>query len=113
MATKISSTVVLLSAMENGQEADLFALLTAKEELTTRDGKPYFKVAFRDADRSVSFPVWNDSSWAEDCRKNWMPGTYYKLRAVYRETNYGPQLEIRKIRATTDADRAEGFDPQQ
>ena len=37
--------------MIHGQEADLFVLMTAKEELTTRDGKPYFKVGFRDAPR--------------------------------------------------------------
>ncbi len=49
-----SMPVVPLSEMVNGQEADLFALLTSKEELTTRDGKPYSKVGFRDADREVS-----------------------------------------------------------
>ena len=32
-------------------------------------------------------------------------------RACYRETNYGPQLEIRKIRRATEADRADGFEP--
>ncbi len=48
------SAVVTLCEMSAGQEGDLFALMTAKEELTTRDGKPYFKVAFRDAKREVS-----------------------------------------------------------
>ncbi|HWA98825.1 MAG TPA: HD domain-containing protein [Pirellulales bacterium] len=110
MGTKVVQ-VVTLAEMINGQEADLFALLTSKEELTTRDGKPYFKVGFRDAGRHVQFPVWNDSTWADDCRSRWVPGCYYKLRAVYRETNYGPQLEIRKIREVCDADTAEGFDP--
>lgn len=105
------NAIVALSEMKNGQEADLFALLTAKEELLTRDGKPYHKVTFRDLRREVSFPIWADSPWAEDCRRQWMPGACYKLRAVYRETNYGPQLEIRKIRETSDSDRAEGYDP--
>jgi 3'-5' exoribonuclease len=108
-----TSTIVPLSAMENGQEGDLFALLVSKEELTTRDGKPYYKVSFRDAGRVVAFPIWNDSAFAEDCKKNWNPGTFYKLRAVYRESNYGPQLEIRKIRAVIDGDEADGFDPTQ
>ena len=36
---------------------------------------------------------------------------FYKLRAVYQETNFGPQLEIRKIREVVDADAADGFDP--
>jgi 3'-5' exoribonuclease len=38
-------------------------------------------------------------------------GDFYKLRAAYRETNYGPQLEIRRIRPTNDEDAADGFDP--
>lgn len=102
---------VTLSELTNGQEADFFALLTAKEELTTREGKPYFKVTFRDFQREVSFPVWNDSPWGPDCRKAWNAGSFYKLRATYRESNFGPQLDIRKIREVVDADAADGFDP--
>jgi len=100
-----------LSEMTSGQEADLFVLMTAKDELTTRDGKPYHKVAFRDHAREVSFPVWHDSPWAVDCREQWQPGGFYKVRAVYRDTNYGPQLEIRKIRPVCEADGADGFSP--
>lgn len=106
-----SLTIVPLSEMQNGQEADLFALLSAKEELTTRDGKPYFRVTFRDQRREVSFPIWADSPWAVDCRDKWTAGAHYKLRATYKETNYGPQLEIRKIRAVVEADAQDGFDP--
>jgi len=94
-----------------GQEADLFLLMTAKEQLTTRDGKPYFRVAFRDATREVQFPVWDNSPWAAECRDRWQPGQFYKIRAVYRETNFGPQLDIRRIRETIAADAADGFDP--
>ncbi len=100
-----SLTIVPLAEMQNGQEADLFVLLSAKEELTTRDGKPYFRVAFQDGRREVSFPIWQDSPWAVDCRDKWSAGTHYKLRATYRETNYGPQLEIRKIRPVVEADQ--------
>ena len=103
--------IVALADLENGQECDLFALLSAKEELKTRDGKPYFRVTFRDARRELSFPIWNDAPWSDDCRRHWVAGVFYKLRAVYRETTYGPQLEIRKIRETTEADAADGFDP--
>jgi 3'-5' exoribonuclease len=103
--------IVMLSEMTNGQEADVFVLLTAKEELTTRDGKPYFRVAFRDHAREVSFPIWNDSAWGADCKQGWQVGNYYKVRAVYRESNYGPQLELRKIRPVTEADEADGFSP--
>lgn len=109
MATR-TVPVVALSEMLPGQEADLFALLSTKQELLTREGKKYHRVAFRDAQREVSFPIWTDSIWADDCQRQWTPGLFYKLRAIYRESNYGPQLEILKIRETTEADRADGFD---
>ncbi len=104
-------SIVALSEMSHGQEADVFVLMTAKEELTTRDGKPYFKVGFRDHAREVNFPIWHDSPWGADCREAWQPGTFYKLRAVYRDTNYGPQLDLRKIREVCKADSADGFAP--
>jgi 3'-5' exoribonuclease len=98
--------------MAHEDEGDLFVLLTAKEELTTREGKPYVKVTFRDARREVSFPIWDNSPLAADCRQRWTPGAFYKVRAMYRETSYGPQLEIRKIREVVEADAADGFDPR-
>ena len=103
--------ILTLSEMAPDQEADVFVLMTSKEELTTRTGKPYFKVGFRDGTREVSFPIWDNSPWAVECRDGWTPGVFYKLRAVYRESNYGPQLDVRKIREVTDADAADGFDP--
>jgi 3'-5' exoribonuclease len=110
MSTK-SMPLVPLGDLENGQEADFFALLTLKEELRTKDGKPYWRVGFRDAKRETSFPIWADAPLADECRKHWAVGVFYKLRAVYRETSYGPQLDIRKIRETVEADAADGFDP--
>jgi 3'-5' exoribonuclease len=106
-----SIPVTPLSEMTVGQLADTFALLSEKQELKTRDGKPYWRVVFRDAAREVAFPIWQDATWAEDCRDSWTPGLFYKIRAEYRETTYGPQLDIHKIRETTDADAADGFDP--
>ncbi|HMO84498.1 MAG TPA: hypothetical protein PKC18_06205, partial [Lacipirellulaceae bacterium] len=50
-----SPSVARLCELAHGQEADFFALLAAKETQTTKDGKPYFRVAFRDAAREVSF----------------------------------------------------------
>ena len=85
--------------------------MTAKEQLTTRDGKPYFRVSFRDARREVSFPIWGDSPLAVDCRDAWQPGTHYKIRGIYRETDYGPQLDIRRIREVGEDDVADGFSP--
>jgi 3'-5' exoribonuclease len=100
-----------LDEMIPGQEADVFLLLTAKEELTTKTNKPYQKVTFRGGAREVSFPIWEDSPWSADCRAAWKPGVFYKVRAIYRETNYGPQLDIHKIREVVEADAADGFDP--
>jgi 3'-5' exoribonuclease len=103
--------VVPLHELTDGQVADFFALLSEKQELTTRDGKPYFRVAFRDARRHVGFPIWSDSPLAEPCRNDWAPGRFYKLRAILRNSNFGPQLEIMKIRPVEDSDATDGFDP--
>ena len=103
--------ILALSAMLPGQEADMFVLMTSKEQLTTREGKPYYRVGFRDGGREVAFSIWDNSPWAAECRDTWAPGSFYKVRAVYRETNYGPQLDIRKIRAVCEADAADGFNP--
>jgi 3'-5' exoribonuclease len=103
--------ILKLSELIVGQEADCFALLSIKEELTTREGKPFWKVGFRDAGREITSPIWDNSPWAADCRQHWAPGVFYKLRAVYRESNFGPQLDIRRIREVVEADAADGFDP--
>ncbi len=103
--------LVPLAEMVAGQEADAFVLLSAKAEGTTRDGKPFFRVSFRDATREVTVPVWQDSAFHDACRDQWQAGQYYKVRAVYSESKYGPQLDIRKIRPVTPEDQADGFDP--
>lgn len=103
--------VVALSDMVDGQEGDLFVLMTKKETASDRNGKAYFRVAFRDKGREVNFPLWENSPWTVDCRDRWAPGLFFKLRAVYRETNYGPQLDIQRIREVNDADAEDGFDP--
>jgi 3'-5' exoribonuclease len=104
-------SITQLSSLAPDQEGEFFALLSAKEELTTRDGKPYFRVSFRDAAREVSFPIWSDAPWFASCRDEWTPGAFYKARAFYRETKYGPQLDLRAIREATEDDRTAGFDP--
>jgi 3'-5' exoribonuclease len=108
----LSVTIVALSELTDGQEGEFFALLSEKQELKTRDGKPYYRVTFRDKARDVSFPIWSDSPLAVSCRDEWAPGQFYKLRATLRQSNYGLQLDIKKIRAAVDGDRKDGFDPQ-
>jgi 3'-5' exoribonuclease len=102
--------LIPLSEMIEGQEADMFVLLAAKTEGTTRDGKPFYRVTFRDAGREVSFPIWRDSAYFDACRDQWQPGQFYKVRAIYSETKYGPQLDIRKLRPIAPEDKADGFD---
>ena len=109
MATR-SIPVIPLSQVLEGQEADMFVLLSAKSEGTTREGKPFWRVTFRDAGREVSFPIWNDSAFSEACKCEWKVGACYKVRAVLTETKFGPQLDIRKIRPVTPEDKSEGFD---
>src|SRR5688572_23579711 len=108
MATRQIPLVSFVDLVD-GQEADLFALLSAKSEAVTRDGKPYWRISFRDAGREVSFPIWNDSAFSDACRQ-WQVGEYYKLRTIYCETKFGPQLDIKKIRPVTPEDKADGFD---
>jgi 3'-5' exoribonuclease len=40
-----------------------------------------------------------------------LPGQYFKMRAVLRQSKFGPQLEIKKIRVVEDSDHNDGFDP--
>jgi 3'-5' exoribonuclease len=105
------AVIVPLSELADGQEADFFAVLSEKQELTTRDGKPYFRVSFRDAKREVGLPIWSDSPLAAPCRNEWTVGEFYKLRGSVEQSKFGPQLEIRKIRPVEPSDRDEGFDP--
>src|SRR5687767_4896099 len=100
-----------LSDLVPGQRADFFALLVDRVPGITQQGKPYFQCRFRDARRAVTLMVWSDDRWFESAEQDWQPGQFYKLRAVYSEhERWGPQIELVKIRAVNDADRADGFD---
>lgn len=103
--------LMLLSEMEPGQFADSFVLLVSKEKATTRDGKPYFRVLFRDHTITATAMIWSDTPWFEDCESQWTEGEFYKVRARYDENKYGSQLDIDRIRAVIDDDAADGFDP--
>lgn len=102
--------VIALSDLEEGEVGDFFALLTSKEELTTRDGKPYFRAKLRDARREAALYVWSDSPFFVDAA-TWEPGEFFKLRGAFRDTTFGPQIEAQRVRPVTDSDRADGFDP--
>ena len=99
-----------LTDLKPGAQADCFVLLSAKDRATTRDGKPYYRVTFRDAGRSAVAMVWSDSPWFEGCDGSWKVGSCYKLRCRYVESSYGPQLELERLRPVEEADRRDGFD---
>ncbi|MEM9703722.1 MAG: HD domain-containing protein, partial [Planctomycetota bacterium] len=103
-------TVSKLSELTPGQTADVFALLVAKKQDVTRNGKPYFKCTFRDADREVDAMVWSDSECFADCEANWSKGDSFKIRGKYDEGSYGPQISLDKVRPVRPEDREAGFD---
>ncbi len=109
METK--SRVIRLCELEAGRSGDCFVLLAAKDMAKTRDGKPYYRVSFRDAVRTATAMVWSDSNWFSECDEKWQVGAFYKVRCRYSETSYGPQLDIDRIRDVVEDDCTEGFDP--
>ena len=102
--------VMRLSDLQPGQQADCFVLLAALDRGSTRDGKPYFRATFRDNRRSATAMVWHDGAFYADCGHAWKTGRFYKVRGKYVESQYGPQIELDKIREVTPADERDGFD---
>ena len=109
----MTTGVVRLCELQPEQSSDCFAMLSEKDRSKTRDGKPYYRVTFRDAVRSATAMIWSDSAWFADCRQNWQVGCFYKLRCRYSETQYGPQVELDRVREVIDSDRDDGFDPSE
>ena len=103
--------VLKLSEMEPGQVGDCFALLASRQRALTRDGKPYFRVEFRDARRTATAMIWSDSGHFADCEAKWQVGGFYKLRCKYLENQYGPQVDLDRVREVQPEDAADGFDP--
>ena len=100
-----------LSDFQPGQAGDCFVLLVSKTRSSTRDGKPYYRVVFRDPGRTATAMIWSDGALFADCEHGWEPGKFYKLRCRYTENQYGPQVDVDRIREATDDDTADGFDP--
>ncbi len=103
--------LVRISELDAGQMGDCFALLASRERSTTRDGKPYFRASFRDTARTVTAMIWSDSPCFSDCETLWKVGGFYKLQCHFHESQYGPQIEIDRIREVEQADESDGFNP--
>jgi 3'-5' exoribonuclease len=100
-----------LSLLKPGQTADFFALLSEKTKRSTKDGKPYYAMKFRDRLRVVSAPVWENAPYFHQC-EGWSVGQIFKIRGAYQEhKQFGPQVEIANIRLATVDDQEDGYDP--
>jgi 3'-5' exoribonuclease len=106
-----NDSISALSSLEPNDVGTCFVLLVSKDKAATRDGKPFYRVAFRDRSRTATVMVWSDSTWFDNCDQIWQPGGYYKIRCLYQETQYGSQLELEQIREVNDEDLNEGFNP--
>src|SRR5688500_4105121 len=96
--------VLRLHELKPGQTADVFALLAEKSRNTTRDGKPFYSCRFKDRRRTVGCVVWADAPLFAECEAGWQVGTIYKVRGTFNEhERYGPQIELRQVRAAQDA----------
>lgn len=104
-------SIVALSDLASGEQGDCFVLLASKDKSQTRDGKPYYRVNFRDCKRTATSMIWSDTGWFADCENKWSVGEFYKVRCSYSENQYGPQIEIDRIRIVEAADRTQGFSP--
>lgn len=103
---------VPLHQMQPGQLGDFFAILCERVRKTTRDGKPYYALKFRDRHRCVSVPIWDNSPQFLACDQEWEIGRHFKIRAIYQEhERYGPQIEIHNIRFAGPEDSNDGYDP--
>lgn len=105
------ATVKQLGELQHGQSADFFAQLIKKDSATTRQGRPFFAVEFRDNRRNATSAIWEGSSHELACRDEWKVGQFYKIRGTFQETAYGAKIEILRIRAVEEADTDSGFNP--
>lgn len=99
-----------LSELTQGNLADCYVQLVAKEKKTTKDGKPFFKLVFRDNKKTLSSIIWSDNPLYSECENNLFPGKFYKIRVVLKlNVSFGYQLELRQIRETNAEDAQNGF----
>lgn len=103
-------SVVRLSDLQSGQDAECFAALVKKVPGTTHKGERYLKCYFRDRRTTVEAPLWADSRFLKQA-EGWPDGNAYRLR-VHAEVKprYGMQIEILDIRPAGPEDEPDGYD---
>src|SRR5579871_2764035 len=105
----MGAAITPLSEIAPGEQGDCYVLLASKERANTRDGKPYYRVSFRDPGRTATAMIWSDTTWFADCEAKWQIGSCYKIRCQYFENQYGPQVELERIRPVDETDAGQGF----
>ena len=106
---KAKPAIVPLHQLTPHQPADFFALLAEKTRKTTRDGRAFFELKFRDLRRTVAVAVWPETDLFARCESELPVGGFYKLRGTFGESKYGPQVEVVQLREVRDTDAADGF----
>jgi len=100
-----------LSELEPGEIADCFVQVAEKQAQTTRGGDPYFRLMLKDRWRRVPAMVWKNSPVFQFVSEEVQSAQILKVRCQYNDTSqYGPQVELAKMRHTTSKDEAEGLD---
>lgn len=102
-------SILSLAQLKSDELGDCFVQLVSREKRTTKTGKPFFKVHFRDSQTTLVSTIWSDSFLFYDCENKWQDGSFYKIRARVATTKYGPNLVIEQIRIVTPADKEDGF----
>lgn len=106
----VGTEVVPLGSLQDGQEADCFAVLVKRVRGTTYKGDPFIKCIFRDKYTSVEAPLWSDHRFHQPSL-SWIDGVAYRLR-VKAEINpkFGLQVNPLSIRpAGGTEDEADGY----
>jgi 3'-5' exoribonuclease len=104
------TAVVRLSDLEDGQEAECFALLVNKTRGTTKKNEPYIRCTFRDKRVRLESNLWANSRLLMQA-EGWTEGAAYRLRArASLNPKYGLQIEILTIRPAVAQDAEDGFD---
>lgn len=104
------TTVVRLSDLQDGQEAECFAALVKKVRGTTSRNQPFIKCYFRDKRVTLESPLWYDHRFHHQA-EHWVEGIAYRLRAKAEvHARYGIQIELLEIRPAVAEDAADGYD---
>ena len=113
MATLASSmemtTVVRLSELMDGQEADCFAALVRRVRGVTYKNEPFLKCYFRDSRSVIEAPLWANHRLLKHA-ESWSDGSPYRLHV---KAEIKPNTAFRStssISAPPPRRRADGFD---